>query len=204
MNRAILAVTLGFSVAAALLLAIVVAAGGDPREAAATLVYAATLVACSLASFLYHTLERARRRAVLRRLDHAAIFLLIAGTYTPFAVDGVPGPFGGTLLEWVWGLAVAGVILKLLLGGAYERVFIGLYLGIGWFVVLAFRELARVTPPAALLLLALGGVIYTAGAVIFARDRGHWTPAVWHGCVLAGSFTHFLAVLAALASAPDA
>ncbi len=139
-------------------------------------------------------LETARRRGVLRYLDHAAIFLLIAGTYTPFAL-GFHGPFGVGLLQWVWGLALVGILLKLLLFGSYDRVFVAIYLAIGWLFVTALNQfLTTVTLPA-LVFLAIGGVAYTVGAVIYARDIGRWTAAVWHGCVLAGSLTHFIAVV---------
>jgi hemolysin III len=204
-NRVILLATLAFSLVALALLVRFAAATASRWSAVVALVYGATLVACSLCSFLYHALERARRRAALRTLDHAAIFLLIAGTYTPFAAAGVRGPFGFTLLEWVWALSLLGIALKLVLRGAgYDRAFVGLYVGIGWFVAAAMHEVVEVTAPLALVLLAVGGVLYTAGALVYARDRGRWTAPVWHGCVLAGAVTHFLAVLAVLLPAAPA
>ena len=203
-NRAILTATLAFSLVALALLGRFAAATPDRWSAGAALVYGATLVACSLCSFLYNMLEQARRRAVLRALDHAAIFLLIAGTYTPFAAGGIPGPLGVGLLEWVWGLSLAGIVLKLWLRGTDDRVFVGLYIGIGWFFVVAMREFITITTPLSLALLAAGGVTYTAGALVYARDQGRWTAPVWHGCVLAGAVTHFLAVLALLLPASAA
>jgi hemolysin III len=203
-NRIILTVTLVFSIIALMLLVRFAAETSNQRSGGAAIVYGASLVACSLCSFLYHTLERSPRRAVLRYLDHAAIFLLIAGTYTPFAADGLPGPLGVGLLDWVWGLALVGILLKLRLREAYDRAFVALYVGLGWLFVSAIREVIDTTPPLALCLLVVGGLAYTAGAFVYARDRGCWTAPVWHGCVLAGAVTHFLAVLAVLLTAPGA
>jgi hemolysin III len=203
-NHLILTATLAFSLIAMALLMRFAAETPNRSTGGAALVYGASLVACSLCSFLYHTLERSRRRATLRYLDHAAIFLLIAGTYTPFAAGGIPGPLGVGLLDWVWGLAFVGMLLKLCLRDVYDRAFVALYVGLGWLFVSAIREVIDAIPPRALVLLAVGGLTYTAGAIVYARDRGRWTAPVWHGCVLAGAVTHFLAVLALLLAAPGA
>jgi hemolysin III len=200
-DRSILAATLAFSLVAMAVLAGVAATCTDAREAVAILVYAATLLASALCSFVYHVLARPRWRPALRYLDHAAIFLLIAGTYTPFANDALRGPFGFTVLEWVWGLALGGVALKLLLIGVYDRAFVGLYIGIGWFILAAGRAAIAAIALPSLLLLAFGGLVYTGGAIIYARDRGRWAAPTWHGCVLTAAFAHFLAVVVS-ATAP--
>lgn len=200
-NRIVLTATLVFSaVAMAALIAIAVTAL-DRGRAEVGLVYGTTLVTCSLTSYLYHVLEDAPRRGLLRYLDHAAIFLLIAGTYTPFAVNGVRGPFGIGLLEWVWGLALIGAGLKLFLDESYDRFFVGVYLAIGWLFVSALDQLLSTITPLSLAFLVIGGAAYTAGALVYLRDIGHWTDPVWHCCVLTGSFTHFIAVLALLLAA---
>lgn len=200
----ILAATFTFSLVAMALLAYLAVESGDGQRAAAILVYGATLVACSFFSFLYNSFAWVRCRPALRYLDHAAIFLLIAGTYTPFADGDLNGPLGFSVLAWVWALAGAGIVMKLVLSGAYDRVFVGIYVAIGWFIVTAGRAaLAAIARPALLLLLA-GGVVYTAGAVVYARDRGRWTAPLWHSCVLAGSLAHFLAVIALVLLAPAA
>ena len=197
-NRAILAGTLAFSaVAMAFLLVLAPSLRGNWSTVAA-LVYGSTLVLSSLCSFLYNTLERAQRRHVLRLFDHAAIFLLIAGTYTPFAAIALRGTIGSTLLAWVWSLALIGVALKLILREQYDRLFVFVYLGIGWIVIAALDDIMKSLDPAALTLLAAGGVAYTVGALIYFRDIGRWTDPVWHGFVLVGSTTHFLAVVAVL------
>lgn len=203
-DGSILAATFGFSLAAMTLLAYFALESADRQRALAILVYGASLVACSFCSFLYNSFAWVRCRPVLRYLDHAAIFLLIAGTYTPFAGSELRGPLGFSVLQWVWALAGLGVVMKLLLFGAYERLFVAVYVAIGWFIVTAGREAFAAIAAPALLLLAIGGLAYTAGAVIFARDRGRWTAPVWHFCVLAGSLAHFLAVVALVLTAPVA
>jgi len=194
-DDSVLAVTLAFSIAAMALLLHIAVASADRRQAIAVVVYGTTLVACALCSFLYHKAARARWRRILRYLDHAAIFLLIAGTYTPFASDDLRGPFGLSLLVWVWALASLGIVLKLLLG-AYDHIFVGLYVGIGWFVVVALGRSITVIGPASLMLLIAGGIAYTAGAIVYARNTSRWTAPIWHSCVLGGCLTHFCAVLA--------
>jgi hemolysin III len=194
-NRAVLAATLVFGIAAFAALAILALAVRYRGFTGASVVYGLSLVTCALCSFLYNMLETAKRRALLRHLDHAAIFLLIAGTYTPFAAVGIRGPLRGSLLAWVWSLALAGVALKLFLPKAYDRAFVGVYLAVGCLFVATGDELARTVPPLPLLFLGLGGIIYIAGAAIYARDIGRWTDPVWHGCVFAGIVAHFAAVI---------
>lgn len=192
-NRAVLTAIVAFSGSSLIALA-VLAFWARSGGAAASLVYGVSLLVCALCSYLYNMLEGARRRALLRWLDHAAIFLLIAGTYTPFAA-GLSGPLGGSLLAWVWALACAGIALKLVLPRAHDRAFVAVYLALGWIVLWAGDELIHAIPALPLLLLAAGGLAYTVGAVIFARDIGRWTDPVWHSCVLAGIVAHFLAVV---------
>lgn len=194
-NRAILTVTLACG-AAGFVALVLLALRAHRAGAAASLVYGLSLLACALCSFLYNMLEQARRRALLRWLDHAAIFLLIAGTYTPFAAGGIDGPFGGSLLAWVWGLAGAGMALKLVLPKRYDRVFVAFYLALGWLFLSNGLDALRAVPALSLALLGAGGLAYTVGAVIFARDIGRWTDPVWHGCVLAGIVAHLGAVVA--------
>jgi hemolysin III len=202
-NRAILTATLALGAGALIGLVILAFALQDPQRRIASLVFGACLMLCSASSFSYNLLET-KWRPLLRKLDHCAIFLLIAGTYTPFVVTGVHGPFGIGLLEWVWSLALAGIALKLLLGGRYEKLFVGLYLALGWLFISALGPFVAVTTLPALVLLSLGGIAYTVGALLYARDIGPWTDAVWHGCVFVGSFSHFLAVVALRLASPIA
>jgi len=196
-NRAILGATLAFSGLAVCFLLVLAPHVRQRSAAVAALVYGATLVLSALFSFLYHTLETARRRRLLRLIDHSAIFLLIAGTYTPFAEIAL-GPVGSSLLAWVWALALLGVGLKLVLREAYDRAFVPIYLTIGWVFIVALDDILRTLDPAAMALLGIGGLAYTVGALIYFRDIGRWTDPVWHAFVLVGTTTHFLAVLAVL------
>jgi hemolysin III len=193
-DRAILTATLAFSGGALVGLVVLAFTTRASHGTGASLIYGVCLVLCSLCSYLYNMLETARRRGLLRYLDHACIFLLIAGTYTPFAA-GFRGPFGFALLDWVWGLAIVGIVLKLLLFGSYDRVFVAIYLAIGWLFVSALNQFLSLITPSSLIFLTIGGVAYTVGAIIYARDIGRWTAAIWHGCVLTGSLTHFIAVI---------
>lgn len=200
-DRAILTATLGFSAVALVCLFLMAGASlgnpsGGPSSSPAPIIYGVSLLLCSLFSFLYNMYETTTRaRQFLRYCDHCAIFLLIAGTYTPFVINGVPGPFEVDLLTWVWALALTGIVLKILLLGRHDRIFVGLYLLLGWLLLVAIDPFVAQNPLPSLILLAIGGVAYTVGAIIFGRGIGNWTGPVWHGCVLTGSGTHFVAVL---------
>ncbi len=158
-------------------------------------VFAASVALLYSASTLYHALPPNRAKRVLRLLDHGAIFLLIAGTYTPFTLGVLRGAWGWTLLGLVWSLALAGVVLKLAFRFRHPRVSVGLYLAMGWIVVIAVRPLALRMPAAGLLWLLAGGVAYTAGVAFFAAERVRYGHFVWHLFVLAGTACHFVAVL---------
>jgi hemolysin III len=193
-NRAVLAATVAFAAGGAA--ALVPLSLGLRKEGStiAVLVYGATLIACALCSFLYNTLERAKRRQLLRTLDHACIFIFIAGTYTPFAAIALER-WGTGLLVSVWTLAALGVVLKLRLGRRWDRVFVWLYLGLGWIFAVGFDELYAALDASALALLLGGGLAYTIGALVYHRDIGRWTDPLWHGFVLIGTAAHFFAVI---------
>jgi hemolysin III len=157
--------------------------------------FAATVVLLYLTSTLYHALPSNRAKRVFRVLDHSAIFLLIAGTYTPFTLGVLRGPWGWTLFGLVWGLALAGIVLKALGGVRYPILSTCLYLGMGWLVLIAVKPLWLHVPPAGLLWLLAGGIAYTAGVAFFAAARTRYTHFVWHLFVLAGTACHFIAVL---------
>jgi hemolysin III len=201
-NHAILAATVALGGGALLGLIALAVTLRDSQRLAASLVFGVCLLLCSCCSYLYNMLET-RWRPVLRRLDHCAIFLLIAGTYTPFVITGVRGPLGLGMLEWVWGLALAGIALKMLLHNRYDRWFVGLYLSLGWLFVFEIQRFVAINSLASLVFLAIGGLAYTAGAVTYVRRIGAWTDAVWHGCVFIGSLSHFLAVVALRLAPPS-
>lgn len=159
-----------------------------------TSVFAATLVLLYLASTLYHALPRGQAKRVFQVIEHGAIFLLIAGTYTPFTLGVLRGAWGWTLFGLVWGLAALGVFLKAVRGVRYPALSLLLYLGMGWVIVVAIRPLWLAVPLAGLVWLLLGGLAYTVGAAFFAAERRRYCHFVWHLFVLAGTSCHFIAV----------
>ncbi|MDP2872121.1 MAG: hemolysin III family protein [Bacillota bacterium] len=169
-------------------------------------IFGASLVLLYTASSLYHLLPLAPRGVqALRRLDHMMIYVLIAGTYTPFCLTALRGTWGWALLGTVWGLAAAGIILKAVWMHAPPWVSVLFYMGMGWLVVTALVPLARSVPQVALWLLAGGGLCYTVGAVFYATRWPRLFPGrfsfheVWHLFVIAGSVSHYLAVFQLLA-----
>jgi hemolysin III len=168
---------------------------GSPWLMVSCSIFSATLVLVYLCSTLYHSLVRTRARHVFQVLDHAAIYLLIAGTYTPFTLVSLRGPVGWTLFAVVWTLAIAGVIFKSFAVDRFPVASALVYLFQGWVVVFATRPLLHAISPHGLLWLAAGGLAYTLGIVFFALDRLRYFHAAWHIFVLAGSAAHYVAIL---------
>lgn len=158
--------------------------------------FAAAMIVLYLSSTLYHALPTGRAKRVFRVFDHSAIFLLIAGTYTPFTLGVLRGAWGWSLFGVVWGLAVAGVALKAFDKASHPILSTGLYLLMGWLVVVAADPLFANVPASGLLWLAAGGLFYTAGVAFFAADsRLRYSHMVWHLFVMAGTACHYFAVL---------
>ena len=159
-------------------------------------IFAVTLSMLYLGSTLYHAWPQTRGKSVLRTLDHSAIFLLIAGTYTPFTLGPLRGLWGSSILAVVWALAIFGVILKATRGASrHPKLGMTLYLGTGWLALIAVRPMMLAIPFAALFWLVAGGVAYTTGVLFFVNQRLRYSHFIWHLFVLAGSSCHFLAVL---------
>jgi len=173
----------------------VAARSHDPWLLAGTLVFSVTLVLLYGASTLYHSVRLEVKKARLRVLDHCAIYLLIAGTYTPFTLDALHGAWRWALLATVWGMALAGIVYKLLLLGRFPRLSTATYLAMGWLAVLALPALLRALSLPAVLWLVAGGLAYTVGTLFFHSRRIPYAHTIWHGFVLAGSACHFVAVL---------
>jgi hemolysin III len=186
---------LGASLVGLPTLVLVAAAGGDPRQILACTVFATTLVLLYGASTLYHAVPVSRAKRVLRVVDHSSIYLLIAGSYTPFTLGVLRGTWGWALFGLVWALAALGILYKTTLGFRFPRLSTGLYLGMGWLAVVALGPLARALPVSALAWLLAGGLCYTAGVPFYIRDRLRFRHAVWHLFVLAGSACHYVAVM---------
>ena len=158
-------------------------------------IFAASLLLVYLCSTLYHSLVLTRARHVFQILDHAAIYLLIAGTYTPFTLVSMRGPVGWTLFGIVWGLALAGIVFKSFAIGRFELLSALVYLFQGWLVIFAARSLVHGLGWHGVAWLAAGGLAYTFGIFFFALDRLRYFHATWHLFVLAGSIAHYFAIL---------
>lgn len=178
------------------LLVIAAARTGDAWRFVAAAIYATTLLLLFVSSTLYHAIRSPRGKAVLQRIDHSAIYLLIAGTYTPFTLVTLRGPWGWTLFGIIWGLAAAGVVLKGTFGARLHALSTGVYLAMGWLIVIALRPLIANVATRGILWLVAGGLLYTVGVVFYVRDERHrYSHAVWHLFVLAGSLAHFCAIM---------
>ena len=158
-------------------------------------VFGTTLILLYAASAFYHGIQLPRAKTVLRSLDHAAIFLLIAGTYTPFTLVNLRGPWGWSLFGVIWGLAVLGIVFEVTVLRRWKAVSLALYVAMGWAVVVAVKPVLAAIAPGGLLLLLLGGVAYTAGIGFYVWRRLPYHHAIWHVFVLVGSILHFFAVL---------
>ncbi len=191
----------GLSVAGLVLLVIKSAHHGDAWQVVSTAIFGASLVLLYTASTLYHSLRGERLKQVLQKFDHAAIFLLIAGTYTPFVLVTLRGPWGWSLFGVVWGLAVAGVTLKFWLAGRFRLISTLIYLAMGWLVMVAIKPLVAALPAGGLQLLIAGGLCYTGGAVFYLWKRLPYHHAIWHLWVLGGSACHWAAVYLYVVSA---
>ncbi len=168
---------------------------GDAWHITSTSIYGATLILLYTASTLYHGIPYSKAKLVLRRLDHAAIFLLIAGTYTPFTLVNLRGSWGWTIFALVWGIAIAGVVLKLISRKHYGKLSVCLYLGSGWLILIAINPMLASVEMGGLLLLLAGGLCYSLGVIFYAWKKLVYHHAIWHLFVLAGSILHFFAVL---------
>jgi hemolysin III len=168
--------------------------GGAAGIVGAT-VFATSMVLMYLASTLFHALPRCRAKRVFQVLDHSAIYILIAGTYTPFTLGVLRGNWGWTLFGLVWGLAVVGTVFKSLGGVRYTTLSTWVYLAMGWLVLIAARTVWNLVPGWGLFWLVAGGVAYTAGTVFFMAERIRYFHFVWHLFVVAGTACHFIAVL---------
>jgi hemolysin III len=158
-------------------------------------IYGVALVATFSCSAGYHLVVRPKLKSIFRRLDHAAIFLMIAGTYTPFALMKMDAPWGLTLLAVVWSMAAIGIAIKLFAPRYLEGVSTALYLVQGWAVVVAWKPLVAAVPGHVALLLILGGALYTIGVVFHLWEKLPFQNAIWHGFVLTAASVHYAAVL---------
>lgn len=193
-NRLSHGLGIGLSAAGLVLMAVYSARFGDAWHVVSTSIFGATLVLLYTSSTLYHSMSDERLRHFFRKIDHAAIFLLIAGTYTPFLLVTLRGPWGWSLFGVVWGLALVGVGLKFWFAHRFNLASTIVYLVMGWLVVVAFKPLLVALPAGGVKLLFAGGLCYTGGAGIYLWHKLPYHHAIWHLFVLAGSACHWAAV----------
>jgi len=183
------------SVAGLVVLIVLASLRGDTWHVVSVSVYGAALVLLYSASTFYHALPAPRAKRVFRTLDHAAIYVLIAGTYTPFMLVNLRGGWGWALFGVVWGLAVLGIVLEAVAKQRVRVLSVFLYLGLGWLIAIAVKPLVQSVEPGGLVLLVAGGLAYSVGVVFYGWKRLPYHHAVWHLFVMAGSLFHFFAVL---------
>ena len=182
------------SLAGGSLLIVLAALRGSAWSIVGVSIFSASLVTLYSVSTLYHASRTEASRRRLKVLDHCAIYLLIAGTYTPFLITSLRGGWGWSLFGVIWGLAVAGVVFKVYFTGRYPRLSTAIYVVMGWLVLIAAGPLIRVLGPGALGWLLAGGITYTAGTIFYHSKRLPYAHAIWHVFVLSGSICHGVAV----------
>jgi hemolysin III len=185
----------GLSISGLTILVVLAVMSGDIWRIISFSIFGSTLVLLYLASTLYHSIQHPRAKQIFQRMDHAAIYLLIAGTYTPFLLVAIRGNLGWTLLVIIWGLALIGVGFKALFIHRFPRLSVLGYVLMGWLGVVAFNQLLGAIPPTGFFWLAAGGAAYTVGILFLAWRRIPFNHAIWHLFVMAGSFCHFIAVI---------
>ncbi len=188
------ALGLALSISAVPLLIVLAAVRGTAWHMVGVSVYGATLIALYAASTTYHACRAERLRKVFRVLDHSSIYLLIAGTYTPFALVTLRGPWGWTLLGLVWGIAIFGITWKIIAASRFPAVSIVSYLVMGWLAVIAIKPLIAAVQLSGILWLLAGGLAYTLGTIFLGWKKLPYHHAVWHVMVVAGSVCHYLAI----------
>ena len=158
-------------------------------------VFGGTMITLYLASTLYHSLTHDAAKRLFRLFDHSAVFLLIAGTYTPFSLGVLRGPWGWSLLAIVWSLAIIGITLKIRKRTRHSRISIVLYVIMGWLAIVAVKPMVMLIPVPGIILILAGGLAYTGGLAFFAAQRIRYNHFIWHLFVIAGTTCHFFAVL---------
>lgn len=183
------------SVSALSILCVYAGESGDGTKIASAIVFGLSLIILYSASTLYHAIYMPRTKSILQNIDHGAIYILIAGTYTPISLLGIKGALGWTLFGIAWAIAALGVSLNLFFPKRFARSSLVLYIAMGWMVVGVFKTLLAHLDTLTLSLLVAGGITYTVGIIFYVWKRLHLNHAIWHFFVLAGSVFHFFMVL---------
>jgi hemolysin III len=183
------------SIAGFVVLLVLAALRGTAWHIVACSIYGATLICLYTASTLYHAVISPRVKRALRIFDHSAIYLLISGTYTPFLLVSLRGPWGWSLFGVIWGLALAGVLFKFWFVERFAILSTAVYIAMGWLVVIAAKPVITHLSLTAIIWLLAGGLAYTGGVIFFAAKRIPYSHAIWHLFVLGGSICHYFAIL---------
>ena len=181
-------------VTALIVLLIFSAMRGTTSHIVSSAIYGSTLIILYGASTLYHAVQSPNAKRILQKIDHSSIFILIAGTYTPFTLVSLRGAWGWSLLGLIWGLAIIGVILELAPKKRYKKISIALYLSMGWLIIVAIKPMIENVETDGLLLLLAGGIVYSLGIIFYIWKSFPFNHAIWHLFVLAGSTLQFFAV----------
>lgn len=186
------------SIAALVLMIVTAVVKATAWHVVGVTIFGSSLILLYLASTLYHSIQHLGAKKLLRRFDHGAIFVLIAGTYTPFVLTVIRGPWGWSLFGVIWGLALMGIVFKILATGKLKKLSLFIYVLMGWLVVIAAKPLFSALPTASIFWLILGGVVYTLGVIFYRLERMPFNHAVWHLFVLGGSISHFFSVMSSM------
>ena len=168
---------------------------GNTWHLISCIIFASTLIMQYTFSTLYHSIQLPKVKSIMRTFDHSAIFLLIAGTYTPFMLVNLRGTWGWALFGTVWTLAIAGILFQTALLRSWKGISVAIYIAMGWAVVVAIKPMLQSVAPGGLILLLAGGIAYTSGVAFYLWKSLRYHHAIWHGFVLLGSILHFFAVL---------
>ncbi|MFC1552658.1 hemolysin III family protein [Candidatus Latescibacterota bacterium] len=182
------------SISGLVVLVVLAAFAGDALRIVSFSIYGSTLILMYLASTVYHSCSAPRLKRILRIVDHSNIYLLIAGTYTPFMLVSVRGGWGWSIFGVIWGLALTGIIINVFFFGKARKLSLAAYVLMGWLCVIALREMISALQPAGMIWLAAGGLFYTFGVVFYVWKSLPYNHAVWHLFVLSGSLCHFFAI----------
>jgi len=186
------------SIAALVLLVVFAAIKGTAWHVVSFSIFGSTLVLLYLSSTLYHSFTKEKIKNLFVRFDHAAIFLLIAGTYTPFVLTTIRGALGWTLFGIIWALAIAGVVIRSIYLTRFKNLMVGIYLAMGWMFLMVVVPMVRNLPTSSIIFLFAGGGCYSVGVIFYAWRNLKYGHGIWHLFVLAGSIMHFFSVLYSL------
>lgn len=183
------------AIVAGVLLIVFSALTGDPYKIVSFTIFATSLIILYLNSTLYHSITNMKAKKVFRIIDHSSIYLLIAGTYTPYTLTILRHGLGWWIFGFIWGTAVVGIVFKALWLDRFDKISTVLYVIMGWAIVIAMKDLIKLLPTGGLVFLVVGGILYTGGCIFFSKDEWPYNHAIWHLFVIAGSACHFFSVL---------